>query len=202
MTDPDSLRALLRERRRSLGGEERIAAESAIRGHLTDLLRTRTTPGPGAPVDRRHGTVALFLPTDGEPDLEPSVAGLRATGWFPHLPVVGPGRSMAFAPWQPGAELRPNRFGVAEPVVPAGALVGAERMDVVVVPCVGLDREGHRVGFGAGFYDRALAGLPVGRPLVVGVAFEVQVVDEVPVRPWDVPVDVVLTEAGVHRVRR
>lgn len=196
--DPGALRAELRSRRRSLPYHERDAAEAALVGHLLGLMADRSQVEPGG----RTRAVALYLPTDGEPDLAPAVPRLRGDGWRPHLPVVGTGRSMAFASWAEDASMTPNRFGVGEPDVPRGALVGADRMDVVVVPCVGLDGAGHRLGFGAGFYDRALAGLPARQPLVVGVAFDVQVVDEVPVRPWDVPVDVVLTESGARPVRR
>ena len=71
---------------------------------------------------------------------------------------------------------------------------------MVVVPCVAVDPSGNRLGFGAGYYDRALAGpSPVIR---LGVAFEVQVVDRIEPAPWDVPLDVVVTESRVIRPAR
>ena len=65
------------------------------------------------------------------------------------------------------------------------------------MPCVAVDPDGHRLGFGAGYYDRALAG--AAATARIGVAFEVQVVDRLEPAPWDVPLDVVVTEARTIR---
>jgi 5-formyltetrahydrofolate cyclo-ligase len=105
---------------------------------------------------------------------------------------------MAFRPWRPGDELVTNRFGIGEPPADRRDDRPATDLDVVVVPCVALDRNGNRLGFGAGFYDRALAAADA-QPLTVAVAFGRQVVAELPRREWDVPVGVVLTEDEVIR---
>lgn len=183
---PDQLRASARAARRALVGPDREWAQAAVCDHVVALLSAH-----------RPGTVAWYLATDGEVDLSGALDRTRGAGWRPHLPVVGPARSMAFAPWDDGAELVPNRYGVPEPGVPPAAHVAAIALDVVLLPCVAVDRRGHRLGFGAGYYDRALAGSHPGRPLLAGVAFDVQVVEEVPARPWDVPLQALVTEAGV-----
>jgi 5-formyltetrahydrofolate cyclo-ligase len=103
---------------------------------------------------------------------------------------------MVFSAWERDTALRPNRFGIGEPAEVAP--VPVEDLDVVVVPAVAVDRLGHRLGFGAGYYDRALAARGPGTLLVAAV-FSVQVVDSITPEPWDVPVDVVVTEAGVIR---
>ena len=71
---------------------------------------------------------------------------------------------------------------------------------MVVVPCVAVDRSGNRLGFGAGYYDRALAA-PGGRPVTVAAVFDVQLVEAVPARDWDVPMQVVVTQSSVIRTR-
>jgi 5-formyltetrahydrofolate cyclo-ligase len=108
---------------------------------------------------------------------------------------------MLFAPWADGATRRTNAFGIVEPGTAAGArpVIG---LDVVVLPVVGFDPRGNRLGMGAGYYDRALRrrlerGAAWRRPLLVGVAFACQQLDDIPASPWDVPLDLVVTERGV-----
>jgi 5-formyltetrahydrofolate cyclo-ligase len=145
----------------------------------------------------RSARVGWYLATDGEVDLGPAVGALRAEGTELWLPVVGPSRSMRFAAWTTTTPLAPNRYGIAEPACSPDELVGAAELDAVVVPCVAVDPDGHRLGFGAGYYDRALAG--AAATARIGVAFEVQVVERLQPAPWDVPLDVVVTEARTIR---
>lgn len=142
--------------------------------------------------------MGLYLPTDGEVDPTGAVGELRSRGWMLHVPVVGPGTAMLFRPWHHGDELTANRFGIPEPVADGRNDVPATDLDVVLVPCVAVDPAGHRLGFGAGFYDRALAGRDE-RPVTVGVAFDVQVNIAVPNDRWDIPLQVVVTESRVMR---
>jgi 5-formyltetrahydrofolate cyclo-ligase len=136
------------------------------------------------------------MPVDGEVDLGGLAERLRRAGWSLALPVVGPNGTMAFHRWEPEGQLRPNRYGIDEPV--GSDPVRVEELDVVVMPAVGVDRQGNRLGFGAGFYDRALSDRPAGL-LTVAAVFECQLVDRLEPQPWDVPVDVVVTERGVYR---
>ncbi|MEN3811497.1 5-formyltetrahydrofolate cyclo-ligase [Chromobacterium piscinae] len=86
----------------------------------------------------------------------------------------------------------------------AGARLRAERLDVVFVPLLGVDRDGYRMGQGGGFYDSTLAfrrrHALSGKPLLVGVAFDCQLVDAVPREAWDVRLDWLLTESGLRRL--
>ena len=189
LPDRTELRARLRAARRSIDGPQRDEAERCINRSLVELLEREGT----ASAPRRR--VALSMPTDGEVDLSPSMQELDAAGWELHLPVVGERRSMQFVPWHPGAPLGTNRFGIAEPV--AGPHRGPAELDVVVLPCVAVDLRGHRLGFGAGFYDRALA--DARGTVLIATVFEAQVVERVPVAAHDVPVDIVVTEAAVRR---
>ena len=101
----------------------------------------------------------------------------------------------------PGPALRRGRYGILEPG--QGIAMSVRRLDVLLMPLVGFDAQGHRIGMGKGYYDRALAfrnrRRTRERPLLVGLAFECQRVDALPARPHDIPLDRLVTEAGVRR---
>jgi 5-formyltetrahydrofolate cyclo-ligase len=153
-------------------------------------------------VFRRAGHVALYLPMRGEVDLRPCLEIARQRGTRIYLPriVSCRRRHMLFAPWSAVAAHRTNAFGIVEPGSVAGARP-ALGLDVVVLPVVGFDRHGNRLGMGAGYYDRALRRrLERGgwrRPRLIGVAFACQQLPVIPASPWDVPLDLVVTERGV-----
>ncbi|WP_237477251.1 5-formyltetrahydrofolate cyclo-ligase [Lichenibacterium dinghuense] len=144
---------------------------------------------------RFPSAVSVFLPIRGEPDTRPLLDALAGAGIRTALPATPPrGEPLRFRAWRPGDPLVPGRFGTAEPAPEA-----AERdPDLLFVPLAAFDRRGFRLGYGAGFYDGALARLRAVRPvLAVGVAFAAQEVPAVPTEPHDQPLDAVLTERGL-----
>ncbi|HET6519008.1 MAG TPA: 5-formyltetrahydrofolate cyclo-ligase [Geminicoccaceae bacterium] len=145
------------------------------------------------------GIIAGYRPLPGELDPWPLMERLAARGRKLALPrMVGRDRPLAFHAWAPGAPLVRGAFKVMEPPAEAPKV----RPAVVLVPLVAFDGRGHRLGYGAGFYDRTLAALRAdgGPPvLAVGLAFAAQRVEAVPVEPFDVPLDLVVTERGVVR---
>jgi 5-formyltetrahydrofolate cyclo-ligase len=196
-----ALRRRLRALRRLLPRDERQKAERAIARALRHLKLLR-----------RGHRVAVYLAMAGEVDLGPTIeAGWRA-GCLLHVPLIANRRRgrMGFVPFPPGARLRanPNAYGIAEPVASANAAISARSLDAVLMPVVGFDRQGNRLGMGAGYYDRALRHLRGGsrrwrRPRLVGLAFACQEVDCIVPSSWDIPLDVVVTERGViEPVRR
>lgn len=185
-------RRRLREQRLALGPVERAAAERAIRAALEQLG-----------LFRRGAHVALYLPMRGEVDVRPCLEVARRRGSHVYVPriVSRRRRQMLFAPWIAGGAHRTNAFGIVEPGSAAGArpVIG---LDAVVLPLVGFDLAGNRLGMGAGYYDRALRrrrdrGPAWRRPRLIGVAFACQQVPAIPASPWDVPLDLVVTERGV-----
>lgn len=95
--------------------------------------------------------------------------------------------------WDGAAEsLVRSKFGILEPV-PSAPVIPPVELDLVVIPGVGFDREGYRLGWGGGFYDRYLPGVGGAK---VGIAFGVQIVDRLPREAHDVQLDGVVTEAG------
>jgi 5-formyltetrahydrofolate cyclo-ligase len=178
------MRREMRMRRRSLNGFRRQLATRAIVQRLRLL-----------PAYRNARNVALYWPADGEPDVRALAQHAEARGKRLFLPVVSHDGTLRFAPWRPTSSLRRNRYGIPEPIgrrftAPAG-------LDLVIAPLVAFDHQGHRLGMGGGYYDRALSGRR-RRPLLVGAAFSFQEAREVPALPWDIPLDMVITERGLR----
>jgi 5-formyltetrahydrofolate cyclo-ligase len=180
-------------RRRALPMFRRRLGCRAIARHLRAL-----------PAFRRAQHVAIYWPTDGEADVRGVAEYARSRGKTLYLPKVGRSGTMRFAPWPPTAQLRKNRYGIPEPVNMRWRSVPAARLQVIVMPLVAFDGRGHRLGMGGGYYDRALAGRR-RRPLLIGTAFSFQQAPMIPAQPWDVPLDMVITECGRatrHATRR
>lgn len=190
-----ALRRSLRALRRSLPRDERQKAERAIGNALRHLKLLR-----------RGHRVAVYLAMPGEVNLRSTIeAGWRA-GCLLYAPRITSRRrgTMGFVPLPPGARLRPNpgAFGIAEPMTSLSACISTLRLDAVLMPVVGFDRHGNRLGMGAGYYDRALRHLRGGsrrwrRPRLVGLAFTCQQVESIVPSAWDIPLDVVVTERGI-----
>ncbi len=106
------------------------------------------------------------------------------------LPWIGPDAGpMLFRQWLPGDPLEMAAAGFAQPLIAAPLA----RPDVLLIPLLGFDRAGNRLGQGAGYYDRALAQMP--HALRIGLGWSVQEFAELPADPWDMPLDAILTEA-------
>ncbi len=145
-------------------------------------------------------TVALFWTLPGEVDTQPLIDRAYAEGRQVVLPRMIEGATLAFAAVEATDDLRIGRHGVLEP----DARSAVRRLSpdtVVLVPGLAFDREGRRLGRGAGYYDRALAdyAAAAARPCFIGLAFGDQIVDDVPIGPRDVRMDGVVTEAEFVR---
>jgi 5-formyltetrahydrofolate cyclo-ligase len=142
--------------------------------------------------------VALYLAADGEIDTAAVATLARDADKEIYLPVICEDESLGFARWVRGAELTPNRYNIPEP--PSGAIHREpDALDIILLPLVGWDRSGGRLGMGGGFYDRTLAN--VHGPVLVGCAHGVQEVDHLPLEAWDVRLDFVATESALHDCR-
>lgn len=181
------MRAAALARREALSHGQRHDAAQAIAAYAL-------------PVELPAGAiVAGFSPIRGEIDPFPLMETLMAKGATLALPVsIAPGQPLLFREWAPGAPLVRGAYGIFEP--------SSEAMevdpDIVLVPLAAFDRAGHRIGYGAGYYDRTL---PLLRRLkkvtAVGVAFAVQEIESVPISEHDAPLDLVLTDRDVIDLR-
>jgi 5-formyltetrahydrofolate cyclo-ligase len=161
----------------------RAGCDPAVGAQLCAHVLRDAPPAAGA-------VVAGFWPLAGEIDIRPLLHALAKRGHAVLLPVTPRrGLPLEFRRWQPGDAMAMGRFGTP---VPTGA---AMVPTVLLVPLLAFDWQGHRLGYGAGYYDRTLAALPGARTL--GCAFAAQELDSVPVGPHDVRLDAVATERGV-----
>lgn len=163
--------------------QDPAAVEDASRAVETRLGRL-------AVLELAH-VVAGYRAVRGEIDIDATLIGLRETGVTVTVPRVV-GEELEFVQWDPAGGGTLGSFGIPEPA--RGVVVGVASHDVVLAPLVAFDRAGHRLGQGGGYYDRTMARRAGGRPLMIGVAHAFQEVESIPVEPWDVPLDAVVTE--------
>lgn len=182
-----ALRKSLRRQRSGLSLERRGTLDAAINRHLLEYA-DRTGPG----------TVAAYAAFDGEPDLEPALRQLDADGVRLALPVIldNPGRAViGFRQWLPASEMRTNRYGIPEPAGTPDLLLS--QIDLVLVPLVAWDVSGGRLGMGASFYDRLFEPYAArDKPRRLGVGYQLQRCERLPLDPWDVRLHGILTEDG------
>ncbi len=139
--------------------------------------------------------IAGYWPLRSEVDVRPALAALHERGARIVLPVVADPH-LLFREWTPGTALSRGPFGVEGPGPDAPTL----RPDALLVPLARFDRERHRIGYGKGHYDRALAALERDGPVVaVGVAFSVQEASIIPAEDHDRRLDMIVTEAEIVR---
>jgi 5-formyltetrahydrofolate cyclo-ligase len=138
------------------------------------------------------GIVSAYWPIRGEVSTVPLFDHLAQAGVVTALPIVnGRAAALTFRAWRPGEALVEAKMGIREPLSSA-ALVSP---DLLFVPLSAFDRTGHRIGYGAGYYDRTLAQLRASKKIIaVGIAFAVQEIAEVPTENHDERLDYVLTE--------
>jgi 5-formyltetrahydrofolate cyclo-ligase len=192
---PHALAAASKADLRAKALAARDALGEAQRAEAAQALAAR-----GLPVETKPGiVVAGYSPIRSELDPMPLMQALAAKGARLALPVItARGQSLIFRLFHPGDRLLPGPLGILEPS-PAAAEI---HPDIVLVPLAAFDRIGHRIGYGAGHYDRTLAHLHKSKSFVaIGLAFSDQEVAAVPALQHDVPLDYVLTETKAFDFR-
>ncbi|MGE5339000.1 MAG: 5-formyltetrahydrofolate cyclo-ligase [Gemmatimonadota bacterium] len=160
--------------------EDRAERERVLVNRVSRWLHTM-------PVKR----LAFFWPIRGEPSLAQLI-----TAWLAEdstrqaaLPIVV-GELLEFAPWTPSTPMEPGAYGIQ---VPASKL--RMKPQVLLIPCLGIDENRYRLGYGGGFYDRTLARISP-RPVAVGIAFDCARLPSIKPQPHDIRLDLALTESG------
>lgn len=180
-----TLRTALLERRRAAHAD--AAANAALSARLGELLAARAPR-----------SVGFYWPLPGEFDARGIVSAWLAADPARRaaLPVIAARHApLAFHAWTPAAAMRTGEHRIPEPdggtpLVP----------DLLLIPCVGFDADGFRLGYGGGYYDRTLAAWPAPQhPYTVGIAFEACRVDALPRGAHDRPLDCIATDAALHR---
>ena len=193
--DKIRLRSLLRSRRRALSDQEQ-------QSHSRALARLFTC----STLFLRCRRIALYLASDGE--IDPLLLGDRAAhaGKQLYLPVLrgNTHNKLWFAEYRSGDRLKCNRFNIQQPDIRRRPPVSPWGLDLILLPLVGFDDKGNRIGMGGGFYDRTLAYLNHRvhwqRPLLIGVAHECQKLPFIDPQPWDIALDGVISERNFYLI--
>nr|WP_084197259.1 5-formyltetrahydrofolate cyclo-ligase [Solimonas soli] len=179
------MRRELRARRLCVSGARKARASAQAAQQALRLL-----------LALRARRVAVYLEYGSELPTRALLALLQAHALRVAVPrITGPG-AMHFEWLRAGTPLRRNRYGIAEPAR-RGARAWRREFDAIVLPLLGFDMHGNRLGTGGGYYDRWLARpRSTPRPRYLGYAYAIQQVEQIPREPWDVKLDAVITEKG------
>lgn len=183
-----ALRRQLRQARRQLSAVQQRQAARALYRQLAQH-----------PLFRRARTLALYLPADGEINPEYLLHAAWRRGKAVYIPLLSrwPATRMLFQQIKPGETLQKNRFGIAEPRANQSRQRKCWALDLILLPLVGFDEKGGRLGMGGGFYDRSLACLRLRQswrtPVLIGLAHECQKVDRLTLSKLDVPMTATVT---------
>lgn len=189
-TERKKIRRLMRERRHDLDHEGMRHASEQLCRRLFALPRLH-----------RVRNLAAYLAVKNEIPLDPVIE----TAWSLNIPVYLPclrGEHLEFRRYTPDTSLRRNRFGIPEPEIVQGARINARFLDTVLTPLLAFDDAGGRLGTGGGFYDRSFEFLRERnywkRPTLIGVAYEFQRMPSLPLAPWDIPLQAVVTDIATR----
>ncbi|MBF0627066.1 MAG: 5-formyltetrahydrofolate cyclo-ligase [Magnetococcales bacterium] len=182
-------RQRLRSARSALSARQVAECSHAIVRHVVQ-----------APFYQRARLIGLYLPVDNEVDPTSLIHEAAQTGQECFLPVVDQTtRTMRFVAFRPNDPVRVGAYGIPEPVVvPDTPVREIAELDLLFLPLVGFDRAGYRLGFGGGYFDRALAASGgLSATIRVGLAYGFQEVPSLPREPHDIPMGWVVTEQGL-----
>ncbi|MDL1866703.1 5-formyltetrahydrofolate cyclo-ligase [Betaproteobacteria bacterium PRO4] len=176
-------RARLRELRQQIPVEQRLLWNDAITAALTQKF----------PV-LENQKIGFYWPFQGEYDPIPAMTFLRTCGATLALPeVIDKGEPLRFIEWWPGVSMKKDRYGILLPDNTQEIAV-----DSMIIPLLGFDEQGYRLGYGSGYFDRTLAAMNP-RPMTIGVAFEIQRLPTIYPQQHDIPMDYIVTEQSVLR---
>ncbi len=181
--DKHTLRKILRQKRRAL--PDRHERSIRICAHITSTPRYHAA----------H-SIHCYLPIGSEVDTTPLIRHALAHQKRVIVPVVAPDTSDLTHTWLTSLEaetLRPGLHGIPQPHLIQPVAVTSDTCDLIIVPLLGFDSEGYRLGYGKGYYDRFLANTTAP---AIGIAFATQQVSHIPHEPHDVPLCCIVTEEG------
>lgn len=198
--DVRALRRQLRRQRLALTPRARLQASyQAVRQlrHVVQYVGHRGTRT--API-----RVGVFVDAFGELPTQPLIDWAYRHGFWVYLPVVtSANKGLVFAKLAHTslrqARLARHLLGMRQPA--SGARIRVDALDMVFMPLVGFDRQGHRIGMGGGFYDRTLAKAKA-KPCKIGWAYDFQCVEQIDAAPWDISLDMAITPSRYWRFSR
>lgn len=190
--NPDELTAWRRQRRKELLAQRDAVSLDVRRAWSRSISRNLLESMPFSPGTK----LGVYWPIRGEYDPRFVAHAVRRQGGAIGLPaVVGKSHPLIFREWHPGVEMLQGGLDIPYP-----ASTPELDPDACLIPPVGFDAQGYRLGYGAGFFDRTLAAMSP-RPLAIGVAFECARIETIYPQPYDIALDFIVTEAGIYVTR-
>ena len=192
-TNRNQLRQHFRRLRRDLSHQQQHDASESLAQQVINLK----VLFPGQ-------RIAIYLASDGEIDPQPIADYCWKHGIDVYLPVMHPFCKgyLLFQHYHHHVHLKPNVYGIAEPVLNCAQVSPVEQLDIIFTPLVAFDADCNRMGMGGGFYDRTLAPLTKNNRLasntkLIGIAHDCQQADHLPFQSWDVPLSQIITPKQV-----
>lgn len=186
----DELRQRHRKRRAELDRAALANAAAALSERLTAL-----------PEYQQAGRIAAYFAVNGEIGLEPLIEQALSAGKEVYLPNLER-QSLRFSPYFPSQKMRVNRYRLPELDVDESEMLAPAALDLVLAPLVVFDAACNRIGMGGGFYDRSFSfrkNRAADKPVLIGVAHELQRVERIVPEDWDVRLDMVVTDRAIYR---
>lgn len=190
--DKKHLRTFLRHHRSALFLQERTYAAQAVYNKIMTLNPFEVSQN-----------IAFYKANDAEVNIDNVLTKAQTIGKNCYLPVLRSCQHhLDFYSYHLENPLIKNRFSIEEPDTFQEKLIPIAALDLIFLPLVAFDKRGNRLGRGAGYYDRALASLKdraLKKPVLVGIAYNFQKIDKIPIEKWDVPLNFVITEKTIYQ---
>jgi 5-formyltetrahydrofolate cyclo-ligase len=190
MDSHDQMRQHNRKQRAGLEPQQLERASQALAHKIISL-----------DIYRKSQRLAVYFAVNGEISLDPVIDHALAAGKRVYLPNLDQ-KSLRFSPYFREQKMRINKFRLPEPDVGDDEMLQPAQLDLVLAPLVVFDEDRNRIGMGGGFYDRSFAmrkDATVSRPVLIGVAHELQKVEQIIPEDWDVRLDMVVTDQAIYR---
>ena len=189
----DELRKPLLRQRSSLSIPEQQEKSAQIIEHIKK-----------SDIFAQSNKIAFYHAVRGEADPSGLQQSLEYNDKQFYLPTLSSNKNqgLVFAPIDQHTHYKKNAFAIPEPVVDHDALLNAEALDLVIMPLLGFDLAGNRLGMGGGYYDRCFAfkHSKSVKPVLLGFAYDFQQLNEINAEPWDIGLDMIATESGLRAI--
>ena len=188
MINKSQLRQLLRQKRQGILPDERLMREKAIYQHLLPLIK-------------RGRKIGVYMAFGSELDLSLWIKTAQKRGTVIYIPFIQKNhKRLYFTQLNSKHKLTKHHLGMMQV---AGNKIRAERLQILLLPLLGIDNEGFRLGQGGGFYDATLSHFQAAlRPRLIGVGFACQQCEHIPKDSWDVPLDAFVSEEGLNQFKK
>lgn len=190
--DKTQLRDQLCQQRVSLSASQQAQKSEQIASHIIHSSLFKSAQ-----------TIAFYHAVNSEADPQ-SIKILSTPDKQFYLPVLAENKKQGilFAPLNDDSQFKDNKFSIPEPICSNDELISGKQLDLVLVPLLGFDKKGNRLGMGGGFYDRCFSfknQSKTEKPILIGFAYGFQEVDSLKAEDWDVGLDYVVSESGLFR---